>query len=833
MIMNKLYIFLLVVIWSAGSVDAQSLKRFKEEAVKATDEKDFARSLEFYNKIINQADDKNSDNYFQAAESARHFRIYSLAEQYYKEVLKDSIGQNRYRLTNYYLGTVLKSQARYEEAIQVFESFIERDAAFVNESYTEKANKEIIDCKWANTVVENGTIVQHLDTIVNTPNSEFGPFEYDSILYYSSVRFTTNNKYEPIPPLSRIYTSDQIHDGNQVAEDYNLKENMHTGNVAFNADQTRMYYTMCNNVNVTDMHCKIYFRDKNGDQWGPVDSLSNQINSDTYTTTQPSIGIDNESGKEVLFFVTDRLVDTTDNYRDLNIWCSFREENGEWGVPGYISAVNSEEEDITPFFHTPTQTLYFSSNGLRNLGGFDIYSISKNGSEWGEINGMGTPLNSSYDEMYYTINPQGSAAYISSNRPGGSCDPLDSLCVCNDIYRIPQICLEVRTFNALTDLPLFGTEVVLNETNMNTPKKQSKTDSHIYSFFVGFDRSYSVDGKKADRWLPDLKEFNTIEAKGGACDTVDLFLEPVIDVDVVTIDKATGDLLPGCKVAVNLVGETGSADPPYNENSSSSQYNFKLNFGKKYEILGTKKGYDEDISDRTRTDKIVDFVPTTLKDTLYLCKRLQPLKSIKLYFANDQPGPHTKKDTLADRDYSKLVGSYSKKRKLFYNFFKKKNKTKYGVNVDSLSADTARVNRFFKNVDIGQKRLENFTSDLLVYLKLTPPGDSITITVRGFASPIGPQDAGSYNAALSKRRIDSIRKYFKSELPPEEYAKLRVVPDPRGSSTSPSSVPKFGEGAIFGLNSSEERRVEITGVEISKCIDVSKIPTEPLPNKSY
>ena len=109
---------------------------------------------------------------------------------------------------------------------------------------------------------------------------------------------------------------------------------------------------------------------------------------------------------------------------------------------------------------------------------------------------MGAPVNSSYDEMYYTINAKGSAAYMSSNRPGGSCDPLDSLCICNDIYRMPQICLDVRTFNKLTTLPLFGTEVVLKENDMGTPDVQSKPDDYIYSFFVGHNRSYAVDGTK-------------------------------------------------------------------------------------------------------------------------------------------------------------------------------------------------------------------------------------------------------------------------------------------------------------------------------------------------
>ena len=183
--MNRFYILLLVVIWTVGPVGAQSLKQFKDEAVKATQKKDFGKSFSLYDKIINEADEKTSDNYYQAAESARKFRLYIYAEKYYKEVQKDSAALNRYRLTNYHLGTVLKSQGKYDEAIATFKSFLERDAAFTDERYVDKTEKEIIDCEWAKTVTDDGTIVEHLDTTVNTPNSEFGPFEYDSTLYYS------------------------------------------------------------------------------------------------------------------------------------------------------------------------------------------------------------------------------------------------------------------------------------------------------------------------------------------------------------------------------------------------------------------------------------------------------------------------------------------------------------------------------------------------------------------------------------------------------------------------------------------------------------------------
>jgi outer membrane protein OmpA-like peptidoglycan-associated protein len=116
----------------------------------------------------------------------------------------------------------------------------------------------------------------------------------------------------------------------------------------------------------------------------------------------------------------------------------------------------------------------------------------------------------------------------------------------------------------------------------------------------------------------------------------------------------------------------------------------------------------------------------------------------------------------------------------------------------------------------------------LTYLKLLNEGETLTLVVRGFASPLGPKDKGSYNYALSKRRIDSIRKYFKEKLPAGEYKKLRVKSVPNGDKTSPPTVPKTGRAAEFGIDSSKERRVEIIAIRLSPgaCIDLKSIPTE-------
>jgi hypothetical protein len=103
-------------------------------------------------------------------------------------------------------------------------------------------------------------------------------------------------------------------------------------------------------------------------------------------------------------------------------------------VPQNAAALNTPQNDATPFFFAPTQTLYFSSDGRPGLGGYDIYSAKKSGASWGEVKNAGKGLNTSYNDLYFFLRPDGRNGYLSSNRPGSFyLDEANKAC-CNDIF---------------------------------------------------------------------------------------------------------------------------------------------------------------------------------------------------------------------------------------------------------------------------------------------------------------------------------------------------------------------------------------------------------------
>lgn len=111
---------------------------------------------------------------------------------------------------------------------------------------------------------------------------------------------------------------------------------------------------------------------------------------------------------------------------------------------------------MTPFYHKTTQTLYFSTTGWKSLGGYDVYQSSRLGPSCLHLEHVAPPINSSFNEVYYWLNEEGSSGYLSSNRNGSIFYKDTKEFCCYDIFRFQkeQFHLNIYTFNKKTGDPL-------------------------------------------------------------------------------------------------------------------------------------------------------------------------------------------------------------------------------------------------------------------------------------------------------------------------------------------------------------------------------------------
>lgn len=164
----------------------------------------------------------------------------------------------------------------------------------------------------------------------------------------------------------------------------------------------------------------IYTSRFNDGIWGPVKKLNNNINTKA-TENHACVSDDGTT----LYFTSNR----EGGFGGFDIYKSKIDDKGEWGTPINLGAeVNSEFDETCPFITEDGKTLYFSSKGHFNIGGFDIFTSSKNGDSWSKPNNLGFPFNTTDDDVFFFPLQNGSIAYYSKYKSTGKGN--------NDIFRI-------------------------------------------------------------------------------------------------------------------------------------------------------------------------------------------------------------------------------------------------------------------------------------------------------------------------------------------------------------------------------------------------------------
>lgn len=144
--------------------------------------------------------------------------------------------------------------------------------------------------------------------------------------------------------------------------------------------------------------------------WSIPTNLGLRVNG-TYWDSQPCISADGST----LYFSSNR----PGGLGGRDIWISRRAKDGTWERPiNAGESINTSFEEVSPWLSPDGQTFYFSSNGHAGLGGFDVYSVT-NDRGIPVVENMGTPINSTADEITFRLSADGKRAFMASNRSGG------------------------------------------------------------------------------------------------------------------------------------------------------------------------------------------------------------------------------------------------------------------------------------------------------------------------------------------------------------------------------------------------------------------------------
>ena len=455
--------------------DIKGMLKFADEQFQKAD---YYNAIKTYEEVIS-LDSSELQIHWKYAESLRFYKDYEKAEKEYKYIqLYDSL--QLFPNSLLYLGLMQKQNGKYDDALETFKNAKKKYTKDRKSYPYVKSKQEIESCLWAKSEIKNSSslTIEQLEPKINSTNSEFGGVFHQNHFYFTSLRadsFKLEEVYDPIYTTS-IYKS-EIKANNYVSVDTlslkkQKKENI--GNGSFSLDGKRFYYSSCE-PNNSIYQCVIMISKKIGDNWSTGDTLGEIINAPNSNTTMPQITLfENE---ETLFFVSDR----EGTKGGLDIWYSTIKNGNQYGKVRAVKAVNSIENDVTPWYDTVKKRLYFSSTWYENLGGFDVFYSSFDGQFQKPLN-AGQPINSSVNDLYYFAVRD--TLYFSSNRIGVYHTSVPTCC--SDIFRgfikpIPTDSIIINTENeTLTQLMNRLPVTLYFHNDIPNPKSIATTTSDNY-----------------------------------------------------------------------------------------------------------------------------------------------------------------------------------------------------------------------------------------------------------------------------------------------------------------------------------------------------------------
>lgn len=430
----KFYCSLLLLLGSVF-LQAQSVKAYEKAGDKAYASEETYTAMVHYASAL-ELEPNNARLNYKYALTAQDFFAFEVALEYFEKVA-NSKEFLAFPELNYHLGQVHKQLGKYEAAKDFFRKYLNLQSTEKDPALMERAEQEIKNCNWAKAQTQSPdpfVRVLHLDRQVNTSYSEFGPLPVGDTLYYTSYRYTNKaDKHDPPRRISKVLNSLDGDRGRPMRRRFNV-DGKSTAHLSFSTVGDRVYFTICDYAEAGGIRCDLYYREKDrrGNWESTPTKLPEHINSDQYTCTQPCIAWDPVREEERLYFASNR----PGGKGGLDIWYTVI-DGKKFGKPENLEVVNTPYDDATPFYHVEKRRLFFASQGHpNNMGGYDIYYSQQDSLNWEKPVNLGAPLNTSYNDLYYYLEPDAKSGYLSSNRPGSMYLDKNNKACCNDIYLV-------------------------------------------------------------------------------------------------------------------------------------------------------------------------------------------------------------------------------------------------------------------------------------------------------------------------------------------------------------------------------------------------------------
>jgi tetratricopeptide (TPR) repeat protein len=350
-------------------------------------------------------------------------------------------------------------------------------------------NRLILKTRFAESSILNGrkVLVQNVGKTINSEYQEYVPLisaDEEMMLFTSRRPGSSGGLLDPNGmPFEDVYVAKK--NNNIWEKPEALKKEINTPSndacVGLSADGQLLFLFRTSEDQMTG---DIYQSRMGLTDWETPVKLGSDINT-KYNETSASITLDDK----VIYFSSDR----PGGFGGKDIYRVIRLPNGEWSSAFNLGpTVNTPYDEDAPFIATDRKTLYFSSKGHQNMGGYDIFITVLEKSIWSAPENLKYPINTVQDDIFFVMAASGKVGYYSSTRVEGFGG--------QDIYRVllkdenvKQHVLKAEVISKKGEEPLFAKIMLIeNESKKVKGIYNSNNNTGRFIMLVDPNKTYNV-----------------------------------------------------------------------------------------------------------------------------------------------------------------------------------------------------------------------------------------------------------------------------------------------------------------------------------------------------
>jgi len=301
----------------------------------------------------------------------------------------------------YYLGNAYLVNELLDRAVESYEEFLEVMDHDVYDDELVKA--QIQSCENAKRLLKMPVDIDLflLDSLINTRYPDIHPVVSGD---GTKLAFVTE-----LPFYDGAFYSEKTENGwsypRIITQLMGFDADVYPVALSYDGSEMILYYD-------DDYIGNLYVSRMEDGMWTPATKLGEHI-STKYWESHASFSKDDQT----LYFTSNRK----GTNGGLDIYVSERQADGKWGPPTNLgTTINTRYNEECPYISEDGQTLYFSSYGHYNMGGYDIFYSRKNeDGSWAEPVNIGYPINTTDDDLFFQPFDNGNGAYYSVYSPRG------------------------------------------------------------------------------------------------------------------------------------------------------------------------------------------------------------------------------------------------------------------------------------------------------------------------------------------------------------------------------------------------------------------------------